>query len=136
MKVFLRVAFLIFQLELGILPGYSTFHYLYVWKCLYKNQMVHHNHNFKLFLLYNSFNIQGSKINKDDVFSRPIIRKLLSYYKFNKFASWYSPFNFRVRLCLQLILDVMLIYCLNPWEQMKTHGIINVNKLRMITIII
>ena len=35
---------------------------------MHENQILHHNPSFKLFMLYNSFDNQGSKINKDDIF--------------------------------------------------------------------
>ena len=54
---------------------------------MYENQIVHYNRSFKLFLLHNSFDNQVSKINKDDIFLGSSIRKLLSYYTFNKFTS-------------------------------------------------
>ena len=113
--------------------------WIYIWKYMHENQILHHNPSSKLFMLYNSFDNQGSKINKDDIFFfflRSSIRKLLSYYTCNKFTSWYSSFSFCIRLCSQLILDILLIYCLNPWKWMKIDTIvININNLKMIIMI-
>ena len=49
------------------------------YKCMYENQIVRHNPNFSLFVVHNSFDNQGSKININDIFLRSGIRKLLSY---------------------------------------------------------
>ena len=35
---------------------------------MYENKIVHHNRSFKLFVLHNSFDNQGSKINQDNIF--------------------------------------------------------------------
>ena len=44
---------------------------IYVYICIYDSQIVHHNLCFNLFILHNnSFDNQGSEINKNDIFLR------------------------------------------------------------------
>ena len=65
---------------------------------------MHHNPCFNLFIFHNNaFDNQGSKVNKNDIFSIStycLLGKLSSYYTFNKFTSSYHSSCFR--LCSQL----------------------------------
>ena len=45
--------------------------YMYIYTHIYNSQIVHHNPCFNLFILHNdSFESQGSEINKNDIFLR------------------------------------------------------------------
>ena len=47
---------------------YNAFIYIYIYIYIYDSQIVHHNPCFNLFILYNnSFDNQGSEINKNDI---------------------------------------------------------------------
>ena len=77
---------------------------------------MHHNACFNLFMHHNnSFDNQGSEINKNDIFcisTYSLSRKRSSYYTLNKVKSCYR--SSCIRLCSQVTLGILVIYALNP----------------------
>ena len=62
-----------------------TYIYIYIYIYVYDSQIVHHNTCFNLFILHNnSFDNEGSEINKNDFFyvsTYCLLQKLSSYLR-------------------------------------------------------
>ena len=116
--------------------------YIYI----YNNQIIHHNPCFNLFILHNnSFHKYGNEKIKMTFFYVSTycpLRKLSSYYTFNKFTSSYH--STCLRLCSQLTWDALIyiymcvcvcvcVCVLNSWAWMEIHNIVSdVYTLRII----
>ena len=79
---------------------YAYIHIFYRYRFIYDSQIVHHNPCFDLFILHdNSFDKQGSEINKNDIFLR---FDILSIYK--KFLPTTHSINLYLAI-IGLVLD-------------------------------
>ena len=79
---------------------YIYIHIFYRYRFIYDSQIVHHNPCFDLFILHdNSFDKQGSEINKNDIFLR---FDILSIYK--KFLPTTHSINLYLAI-IGLVLD-------------------------------
>ena len=86
---------------------YPSIIYLSIYLSIYDSQILHHNPGFNLFVLHNnSFDNQGSKINKNDVF---ILFVILSFTKLSSnsfFLSIHKKATNNTKVFLHILVNV------------------------------